>query len=375
MGCVERVLVVGGGIGGLTLAAALHARGIDAEVVEREREWHAVGAGLSVQPNGMRMLAEYELDKAVVERGATVARWVFADQTGSVLCEIDLGEVWGDVGPFVGIARAHLQEALVSGARDVPCRLGMSVSAIRQSNRRSQIDFTDGSTDEYDLVVGADGIRSRVRDLAFGKLEPTFAGQISWRSIAPVELPGRPSVQFWLGDCCFFGLCSAGEGRTYGFGYVTSDRAYDPVEGRLNRLRNRFDDFGPAVQQYLAALDDDEQIHCSTIEWIEHETWHNGSVVLIGDAAHASSPMMGQGASLAMEDAHVLAGLLSEEASLERALSIYTARRSPRVRWAQEESRRVADSFNVAPATRDEVLRTRGETMFKERYTPLTADP
>jgi 2-polyprenyl-6-methoxyphenol hydroxylase-like FAD-dependent oxidoreductase len=375
MGCVERVLIVGGGIAGLTLAAALYSRGIETELVERENEWQALGAGLSVQPNGLRVLAGYSLDTPVVSGGITVGRWVFADQAGETLCEIDLDEVWGDVGPFVGIARARLQDALVAGAGGVRCRLETSVSAIRQSHNGVEVDLTDGSTADYDLVVGADGIRSCVRDLTFGKVQPTFAGQISWRSIAPVELPGRPSVQFWLGDRCFFGLCSIAEGRTYGFGYVSSERAHDPSEGRLERLRGRFSEFGPVVQIYLGALEDDAQIHCSTIEWVETERWHDGRVVLIGDAAHASSPMMGQGGSLAMEDAHVLAELLSDETNLEDALAKYTARRLQRVRWVQVQSRNVADSLDLDPTIRNEVLRTRGEVMFKERYAPLTAVP
>jgi 2-polyprenyl-6-methoxyphenol hydroxylase-like FAD-dependent oxidoreductase len=375
VGCVERVLIVGGGIAGLTFASALHAHGIHAEVIEREREWHALGAGLSVQPNGLRVLANYGLDKPVVASGMPVERWVFADQFGSTLSEIDLAAVWGGVGPFIGTARTRLQDALVAGARDVPCRLGTSVSAIRQSSNRVQVDLTDGSSAEYDLVVGADGIRSQVRDMIFGKTQPIFAGQISWRSIAPIALPGRPSVQFWLGDRCFFGLCSIAEGWTYGFGYVSRARAHDPVEGRLDRLRRRFSNFGSIVQRYLEALEEDQQIHCSTIEWIEAETWHKGRVALIGDAAHASSPMMGQGGSLAMEDAHVLAELLRIETNLDDALAKYTARRRPRVQWVQGQSRRVADSFDLDPAIRNEVLRDRGEAMFKERYAPLTADP
>jgi 2-polyprenyl-6-methoxyphenol hydroxylase-like FAD-dependent oxidoreductase len=375
MGCVERVLIVGGGIAGLTLATALHARGIHAELIERECEWQALGAGLSVQPNGLRVLADYGLDKPVVAGGMPVERWVFADQFGDTLCEIDLREVWGDVGPFVGTARSALQDALVTGARNVSCRLGTSVSAIRQSSDRVQVDLTDGSSAEYDLVVGADGIRSRVRDLTLAKMQPSFAGQISWRSIAPIALPGRPSVQFWLGDRCFFGLCSIAEGQTYGFGYVSRAEARDPVEGRLDRLRSRFSDFGSTVQRYLEALEDDQQIHCSTIEWIKAKTWHKGRVALIGDAAHASSPMMGQGGSLAMEDAHVLAELLHVETNIDDALATYTARRRPRVHWVQEQSRNVADSFNLDPAIRNEVLRDRGETLFKDRYAPLTTDP
>jgi 2-polyprenyl-6-methoxyphenol hydroxylase-like FAD-dependent oxidoreductase len=166
-----------------------------------------------------------------------------------------------------------------------------------------------------------------------------------------------------------------GDGRTYGFGHVTQDRRYDPLERRLARLRGRFASFGSTVQDYLAAIDDDDQIHCSAIEWIEQERWHTGRVVLIGDAAYASSPLMGQGGSLAMEDASVLAELLRTEASLEHALATYTRRRKPRVGWVQQQSRAVADSFNLPPAARNQVLQAQGERLFKERYTPLKSLP
>jgi 2-polyprenyl-6-methoxyphenol hydroxylase-like FAD-dependent oxidoreductase len=147
--CVERVLIVGGGIAGLPLAAALHARGIHAELIEREREWQTLGAGLSVQPNGLRVLADYALDKPVVASGMSVERGVFTHQFRSTLCEIDLREVWATAAPFVGTAPA-LQDALVTDTRNVSCRLGASVSAIRQSNDRVQIDLNDSSA-EYDL--------------------------------------------------------------------------------------------------------------------------------------------------------------------------------------------------------------------------------
>lgn len=103
------------------------------------------------------------------------------------------------------------------------------------------------------------------------------------------------SLQFLLGDGCFFGLCPVGGGRTYGFGNSTEPRFRDALRGRLERLRNRFAAFGGPVQEYLASLETNEQIHCSAIEWVEEDKWYAGRVVLVGDAAHASSPMMGQG--------------------------------------------------------------------------------
>jgi len=323
----------------------------------------------------MRILRRLGLERAVIEAGCVFGRWVFADEGGDPLCEIDLERVWGDVGSCVGIGRARLQRALVEGADVVPRRLGTTITALEDTGSKVSVRFTDGTAGEYDLVVGADGIRSLVRDLAFGRLEPTFAGLISWRSISPVALPGTPSVQFWLGDRCFFGLCSIGEQQTYGFGYVSHDRQHDALDGRLARLRERFASFGPTVQPYLAGLESDEQIHCSTIEWVEQERWHAGRVVLIGDAAHASSPMMGQGGSLAMEDAWVLAEVLRSDPEVDRALATYADRRSPRVHWVQEQGRAVAQSFDLPPAARNDVLRERGVELFHQRYGPLVDDP
>jgi 2-polyprenyl-6-methoxyphenol hydroxylase-like FAD-dependent oxidoreductase len=372
---VNSVLVVGGGIAGLTLATALRERGIVTTVVELHDAWPSLGAGLSVQPNGLRVLRRLGLADAVVDAGAVIERWLFADQAGSTLYEIRLDDVWAGVGPCVGITRAGLQNALVGATPVSSCRLGITIESIVAADHDMSVRFTDGSTGRYDLVVGADGIHSAVREKVFGPNAPTPAGQISWRSVAPMRLPGSPSIQFWLGDRCFFGLCSVGGERTYGFGYVAQQPEHDPPEGRLARLRERFRDFGATVQDYLASLESDDEIHCSTIAWIDQHPWHKDGSVLIGDAAHASSPMMGQGGSLAMEDAWVLAELLASEPTRDSALASYTQRRSPRVHWVQQQSIAIAAGFNAPPGVRNDVLRRDGAATFVERYSPLTAEP
>lgn len=375
MAHVERILIVGGGIAGLTLATALHQRGFTAELIECSPSWQALGAGIAVQPNGIRILHALGLGPAIEQAGTVIRRWNFCDQQGEILCEVDLERLWGEVGPFIGIERTKLQQVLLAGAASVPFRLGTSIISLTQAEHHVSVKFSDGSAGDYDLVVGADGIASIVRELALRGGSPVYGGQIVWRSVVPIRPAGLTKVQFLLGDGCFFGFCPMGNGQTYGFANVTEPRFRDAIQGRLERLRKRFAAFGEVVQEYLGALESDEQIHCSAIEWVEQEAWHVGRVVLIGDAAHASSPMMGQGGCLAMEDAYVLAEVLRSAASVEAALDTYVSRRRSRVQWVQQESRAVAESLRLPLATRNAALHTRGAQMMQERFRPLIPAP
>lgn len=213
------ILIVGGGIAGLTLAAGLVRQGFRAELVERDPEWRALGAGIAIQPNGLRVLRELDLDVAVQTAGAVVHRWLFVGKDGEVLSETDLEAIWGDAGLLIGIARTALQRVLLESTSQVPCRLGISLSSVTEHDDAVTVTFTDGSVGTYGLVVGADGIHSAVRRFVAGRtLTPSYAGHMAWRSLTPLELPGSPSIQFWLGDECFFGLCPVGDGYTYGFG-------------------------------------------------------------------------------------------------------------------------------------------------------------
>jgi 2-polyprenyl-6-methoxyphenol hydroxylase-like FAD-dependent oxidoreductase len=195
------------------------------------------------------------------------------------------------------------------------------------------------------------------------------------RSIAPIRPRGLTNLQFLLGEGRFFGLCPVADGRTYGFGNITGPRTHEPIVGRLDRLRHHFVGFAEIVQDYLRALTSDEQIHCGPIDWVALDQWHVGRVILIGDAAHASSPMMGQGGCMAMEDAWVLAEKLVNCSSLPEALASFVARRLPRVRWVHQESTAVAASFRLPPNVRNDALRQVGAQMFQTRFRPLVTEP
>ena len=374
MADVERILIVGGGIAGLSVATALHRQGLTPELVERSTTWPAVGAGINLPANGVRVLRALGVGEAVDRTATVIRRWAFFDQQGALLCETDLEDLWRDVGPSLGITRVRLQEALVAGAA-VSHRLGVSLTALTQDDDRVRVSFSDGTSGDYDLVVGADGIHSTVRELALSASSPSYAGTMAWRSVIPTRPPGILDMMVLMGEGSFFGLAPMGEGHTYGFGAVGGARFKDPIVGRLERFRRRFAEFGAPVPAYLAALQSDEQLHFGAIEWVEVDEWHRGRVVLLGDAAHAGPPHMGEGGCMAMEDALVLADVLRKAESVESALDAYVRRRRPRAGWVQEQSRAAAQAWVLPPAVRNAALRQRGDQMFRDRYRPLIPAP
>jgi 2-polyprenyl-6-methoxyphenol hydroxylase-like FAD-dependent oxidoreductase len=372
---VETVLIVGGGITGLVLARALHRQGFSVELVERSAAWRAEGGGIMVHANGLRMLRMLGLDEAVERAGTRVRRWRFCDEQGEVLSDTDLEALWGEAGPCIGIERTRLQQVLLAGVEGVSCRLDTSISSLAERGSRVSVTFSNGTAGTYDLVVGADGISSTVRAIALGTTALAYTGAMAWRSVAPIRPRGLETLQFLLGDVCFFGLCPIGDDRTYGFGNITGPRAHEPVFGRVDRLKRHFARFGCVVQDYLDALTCDDQIHCAPVEWLSLEIWHQGRVVLIGDAAHASSPMMGQGGCMAMEDAYLLAQCLCGGGTLADALDEYVKRRRPRVNWVQQQSAAAAQSFRLPPAVRNATLREHGDEILRRRFMPLAAAP
>jgi len=152
MADVERILIVGGGIAGLSLATALHRRGYIPELVEQSTTWPAVGAGINLPANGVRVLRMLGLGEAVERTAAVLRRWGFFDQEGELLCQTDLEELWRDVGPCLGVMRVKLHEALLTGAAAVQHRLGVSLTALTQDDNRVRVSFSDGRSGDYDLA-------------------------------------------------------------------------------------------------------------------------------------------------------------------------------------------------------------------------------
>jgi 2-polyprenyl-6-methoxyphenol hydroxylase-like FAD-dependent oxidoreductase len=200
-----------------------------------------------------------------------------------------------------------------------------------------RVAFADGTEGHYELVVGADGIRSTVRRMCFGPSTLRYVGQMYWRAAVDAELVDVPTMMF--ADGRYVVVFPLGGGVTYVAWQLHCAKPFqDDVDGRRLRLRERFADFlGPAPAA-LASLRDDASAHFGWAEELDTEQWYSGRVVLLGDAAHACSPTMAQGGSPAIEDGVVLAEALDVAGDVGSALDQYVARRSPRVGWVRERT-------------------------------------
>lgn len=368
-----RILIVGAGIGGLALAAALRQRGLGADVVERAADWDPAGTGLFLPANGVRALGRLGLYESIRARACVIRRQRVLDHRGRLLFDIGLDEIWGPTAPCLALHRSALHEVLRAAA-GTPVRLGTTVETVSDGPTAVQARLSDGSTGEYDLVVGADGIHSRVRTLIFDDAAPRFVGQVSWR----VVIEGGPPITDWtvmLARGRAFLLLPLGEGRLYCYADRSSSEMRDPTRGAVHRLGELFGDFREPAAGILRRLSPACVSHFAPIEEVTSQPWVKGRVVLIGDAAHATSPNMAQGASMAVEDALALAEVLASGRRLDASLAAYEARRARRVQWVQEQTHRRDRTRNLAPAIRNCVLRLAGKRIFKANNRPLVEDP
>jgi 2-polyprenyl-6-methoxyphenol hydroxylase-like FAD-dependent oxidoreductase len=370
----SRILIVGGGIAGLALGRALRERGFVPEIVERAASWPAGGTGLYLPGNGVRALGALGLADKVLARAVGMSHQRILDHKGRLLAEIELAKLWNPVGPCVGIARGELHGILLEGAAGVPMRLGTTLATLSQENDEINVTFADGSSGTYDIVVGADGIHSSIRQLVFGSIRPRHLGQLSWRFL--VDHSG--AIETWtamLAPRGAFLAIPVGPNRLYCYADLAAVGTEDPTGRALDRFLALFAEFAGPVPGILSELESYDSIHFSPIEEVVVDNWVQGRVVLIGDAAHATSPNMAEGASMALEDALVLTRMLATHGSPDEALSAFSERRRARIRWLRQRTHR-RDRIRTLPVPlRNLALRLAWTALYQRDYRPLIEEP
>jgi len=355
---VSRVLVAGAGIGGLCAALALAKQGVHVVVLEQAQALGEVGAGLQMSPNAMKVLRELGLEPelsafAFVPQHAAIRHY----KTGEYYLKSPLGEQaearYG--APYWHLHRADLHQVLAQACSQAGVELVLNsmVTAYREDAELNQVYvlLEDGREFYGDILIGADGLRSKVREQMLGEERPTFMGQVAWRGVisaSDLTVDVKPDACVWAGPGRHFVSYYLRGGDYVNFVAVEERSDWQSEswreEGDVEELRQAFADWHPEVSQLVAAAS-------STFLWAlngrdELPTWRHGRVVLIGDACHPMLPFMAQGAAMAIEDGYVLAEyLLRYEWSV--ALTKYEQIRKPRATKVQQMSKANAGLYHM----------------------------
>jgi FAD-dependent urate hydroxylase len=333
------VVIVGGGIGGLTSAIALQRAGHRVRIFDQVRELRPVGAGISLWSNGVKVLNELGLGDRVAAMGGDMRRMAYADVGGEVLCDFSLAPLVEQVGqqPYP-VPRSDLQAMLLDAAGPEHLQLGARCVGVREQSDAVEVAFEDGSSVTADLVVAADGTHSRLREHVVGRPVPReYAGYVNWNGLVDEDpaLSAPGTWQMWVGQGKRVSVMPVGGGRLYFFFDVPLD--LDQVEPReaapdpREQLAKHFVGWAPPVLRLIDALDPSATNRIPIHDHEPVDRMARGRVALLGDSAHSTAPDLGQGGCQAMEDALVLTRYLTTtNLGVEDALARYGEERVDR---------------------------------------------
>ncbi|WP_407699519.1 FAD-dependent oxidoreductase [Streptomyces broussonetiae] len=336
---VTKVVVIGGGIAGTAAALALQRAGYDVTVYEAHPDTAAdIGAFLTLGSNGMRALAQLGATDAVTATGFALTSLRLLDSQGTEQARGSLGEVTDPALHYRCLRRGELNSALQREAarRGIPVRHGVRLADVSNGPDGVTAHFADGTTADADLLLGADGLNSTVRTRLVPEARPGYAGQRIYYGYSAAAPEGDPTglITFVRGGESTFGYAVSPAGQTYWFARVNTEAL--PADGAVHEADRREEllpllrgDATPAADIVAGSVG--PVLATNATDLPLGTVWHRGRALLIGDAAHAASPATGQGASMALEDAVVLAKALRDLPDVPAAFAAYEGHRRPRV--------------------------------------------
>lgn len=366
---MKKILVIGGGFSGMAAAIRMRQHGFDVDLVEIDPGWRSYGAGISLGGATLRVFSTLGILDDFLRQGAAADGVDIFVAAGQKVATLPTPRLAGpDVPGGAAIMRPVLAGILAKATRDagVNVRLGCTFTHIGQDADGVNVVLTDGASQRYDLVVGADGLNSTVRKTLFPDApEPQYSGQGVWRAVLP-RLPEVDKAMMWLGPKLKAGLNPVSAGQMYLF--LTEDRAENtriPASEFVDSLKALLAQFpAPLLRQVRAELGEQSQIVYRPLEsLLLPAPWYRARVVLIGDAVHATTPHMASGACIGMEDAIVLADELAKQIDTGRVLAAFQQRRWERCRMVVENSGRLGE-IEITGGDKEEHARIMRETLM-----------
>jgi 2-polyprenyl-6-methoxyphenol hydroxylase-like FAD-dependent oxidoreductase len=345
-----RIIVVGGGIGGLTAAIALRRIGVDVEVYEQAAELREVGAGIGLAGNALRALGALGLADELLSQSVAAAQGGLRRPNGEVLAAMAGDELSRRMGTVAVAHRAELLAMLRGHVDQGRVHLAHRCVAVNQDSNGVTAQFENGETVRADALVGADGLRSVVRRCLFGNSAVRYAGYTAWRAVVNAKI--EPVIGEAWGRGQRFGIVPMAGGRVYWFAVKNAPEGErDPAGGAKKALAGLFRGWHRPIEDLIAAAQEESILRNDIYDIEPLPRFVRGRVALLGDAAHAMTPNLGQGACQAIEDSVVLAALVQSKGQIEAALAEYDRRRRARTRtivlWARRLGR-VAQLENPA---------------------------
>lgn len=351
-----KIAIIGGGIGGLTTAIALQSKGFtDITVYEAAPEIRAVGAGILIASNAMTIFQRLGISEQIKSEGNILDFVSLANHHGEILSKVDFSKIIKRYGNgTVSIHRGRLQQVLLKNASKTTVLVGKRLKNIKNTEGgKTQLNFEDNSTAEADIIIGADGIHSAVRKHLFGETPLRYSGQTCWRGIAKMQTENpKASVEMW-GTQAGVRACVNQVNETEVYWYITEKHTAGmklSVEETKPYLLNLVSEFNSPIQKAIQLTENQDILHNDLSDFKPINQWYKDNIVLVGDAAHATTPNLGQGACQAIEDALCLANCLKETPSVKEAFSRFQNDRMKKVKFVVSTSFQIGQLSNIGGA-------------------------
>lgn len=351
---MKKGVIIGAGIGGLTTAIALLKKGIDVTIYEQAEALNEVGAGIWVAPNGLKVFAELGIAEDIIKGGKILDKISIVDVNYKPVSIIDGNKIKSKHGfATVALHRATLQKILASHIPSEKIVLNKKLKSYQQSDSSISAEFEDGTTANGDFLIDAGGIKSNARAQMQKELNLRYSGQTCWRFVADFDLAKEEEGNMYE-------IWSKKKGLRIGYSKINDRQIYvfitnyekaggkDDMQSLKNDLVNLCSDFPPLAKEMILSADEKSIIRSDLFDFKPLKSWTVGRMALMGDAAHATTPNLGQGACQAIEDAYVIANQLSLNNDVIAGLKAFEGKRIKKANFITNTSYQIAQMTNTS---------------------------